>query len=111
MTTATLTKVGNSMAVVLPKGLRQQAGFEAGEKLSIDSPRKGVVVIMAIHDDAEDRLARLEKVEARISKRSRLAPSCSIWWIWRGRLSSRPLIPTSLTMRMGSFAPPLRRCR
>lgn len=74
MTTATLTKVGNSMAVVLPKGLRQQAGFEAGEKLSIDSPRKGVVVITAIHDNAEDRLARLEKVEARISKRSRLAP-------------------------------------
>lgn len=74
MATATLTKVGNSMAVVLPKVLRQQAGFETGEKLNIDSPRKGVVVITAIHDDVEDRLARLKKVESRIAERSKLAP-------------------------------------
>ena len=74
MTTATLTRVGNSTAVVLPKALRQQAGFEAGEKLNIDSPRKGVVVITAIHDDVEDRLARLKTAESRIAERSKLAP-------------------------------------
>lgn len=45
MATATLTKVGNSMAVLLPKALRQEADIDQETPLRIASPRKGVVVI------------------------------------------------------------------
>lgn len=69
MTTATLTKVGNSMAVLLPKALRQEAGIEADTPLNVTSPRKGVVVITSVFDENEDRLARLEKIEARRAAR------------------------------------------
>lgn len=69
MTTATLTKVGNSMAVLLPKVLRQEAGIENNSLLNIASPRKGVVVITSVIDEAEDRLSQLEKVEARRAAR------------------------------------------
>ena len=68
MTTATLTKVGNSTAVLLPKALREEAGIEQTTPLRIASPRKGVVVITSVIDD-EDRLARLKRVEARIAAR------------------------------------------
>lgn len=75
MTTATLTKVGNSMAVLLPKTLRQEAAIEASTPLSIASPRKGVVVITAVVDEEEDRLSRLEKVEARrVARRGEIQP-------------------------------------
>lgn len=69
MATATLTKVGNSMAVLLPKALRQEAGIEADTPLKVTSPRKGVVVITSVFDENEDRLARLKKAEARIAAR------------------------------------------
>ena len=45
MATATLTKVGNSMAVLLPKALRQEAAIDQDTPLRLASPRKGVVVI------------------------------------------------------------------
>ena len=69
MATATLTKVGNSMAVLLPKALRQEAVIEADTPLNVTSPRKGVVVITSVFDEKEDRLARLEKIEARRAAR------------------------------------------
>ena len=74
MATASLTKVGNSMAVLLPKALRQKAAIDDCCTVSVDSPRKGVVVITAIHDDTEDRLARLDNAEARIAARSKRHP-------------------------------------
>lgn len=69
MVETTLSKVGNSMAVLLPKALRAEACFEPDEPLRLDSPRKGVVVITALFTDDEDRLARLERAEARIKAR------------------------------------------
>lgn len=75
MIETTLSKVGNSMAVLLPKTLRSEACFEPGEPLRLDSPRKGVVVITALQSDNEDRLLRLERAEARIkSRENRLKP-------------------------------------
>lgn len=75
MIETTLSKVGNSMAVLLPKALRSEACFEPDEPLRLDSPRKGVVVITALHSDGEDRLARLERAESRIkSREDRLKP-------------------------------------
>lgn len=69
MATATLTKVGNSMAVLLPKALRQEADIAPDTPLRITSPRRGVVVITSILDDEDDQLARLKRTEARIAAR------------------------------------------
>lgn len=69
MVETTLSKVGNSMAVLLPKALRTEACFEPDEPLRLDSPRKGVVVITALFMDDGDRLARLARAEARIKAR------------------------------------------
>ena len=69
MVETTLSRVGNSMAVLLPKALRAEACFEPEEPLRIESPRKGVVVITALHSDDDDRLACLEAAEARIQAR------------------------------------------
>ena len=69
MIETTLSKVGNSMAVLLPKTLRIQAAFEPGVPLAVESPRKGVVVITAKVESDEDRLERLTGAEARIQAR------------------------------------------
>ena len=75
MATTTLTKVGNSMAVLLPKALRQEAGIEQDTPLHIASPRKGVVVITSVLDNEDDRLARLKRTEARIAaRRNKIKP-------------------------------------
>lgn len=47
MVTTTIKKVGNSAAVILPKALRSQAGMELGSKVSMESPKPGVIVIRA----------------------------------------------------------------
>lgn len=69
MVETTLSKVGNSMAVLLPKALRTQACLEQGMPLAVESPRKGVVVITALVAADDDRLARLEDAEVRIQGR------------------------------------------
>ena len=66
---ATLSKVGNSMAVILPKHLRQEACIEAGDPLKIESPRKGVVVITSAIS-TEDRSSRLRAAQDRIAARA-----------------------------------------
>lgn len=71
MTTTSLTKVGNSMAVLLPKALREEAGIERETKLSLSSPRKGVVVIAALQDNTEERLKALERAEKRIAENAK----------------------------------------
>lgn len=70
MATATLTKVGNSMAVLLPKALRQQAGIAQDTPLRIASPRKGVVVITSMLDEEDDRVSRLEEIERKLVERA-----------------------------------------
>ena len=74
MAPVTLTKVGNSMAVLLPKALREQAAIDAESPLSIASPRKGVVVITSLEDMGEGRLLKLEKAEAQIAMRTKMNP-------------------------------------
>ena len=69
MVETTLSRVGNSMAVILPKSLRTEACLESGETLRLESPRKGVVVITAMLSNDKDRLARLEDAELRIKER------------------------------------------
>lgn len=69
MATATLTKVGNSMAVLLPKALRQEADIDQETPLRIASPRKGVVVITSLLQEDDDRRAQLKRAEARIAAR------------------------------------------
>ena len=71
MATTSLTKVGNSMAVLLPKTLREEAGLNKDTPLNITTPRKGVVVITAIHDDRKDRLERLKQAEACIAENAK----------------------------------------
>ncbi len=71
MAPATLTKVGNSMAVLLPKKLRQEAGIEQDTPLRIASPRKGVVVITSARAEDDECLARLAETERRIAERGR----------------------------------------
>lgn len=75
MPLSTLTKVGNSMAVLLPKALRQEACIEPDVPLRINSPREGVVVITAVYDDSTDRLTRLQEAEERIASRK----VCAEW--------------------------------
>lgn len=71
MTEATLSKVGNSMAVILPKALRNAACLGSDEPLRLESPRKGVIVITALCEEDEDRIARLEDAESRIKARKK----------------------------------------
>lgn len=66
MTTATITKVGNSMAVILPKALRQAAALDDSSSVRLESPRKGVVVITAIEPLDCSRLERFRAVEKRL---------------------------------------------
>lgn len=70
MVETTLSKVGNSMAVLLPKALRSEAGIGPEDKLHITTPRKGVVVITAVAEDVNERLARLKSAQARIDGRA-----------------------------------------
>lgn len=74
MIETTLSKVGNSMAVLLPKTLRQEACIDAEEPLRVESPRKGVVVITSVIG-SEDRAERLRAAQKRIAERaSRVVP-------------------------------------
>lgn len=74
MTTATITKVGNSMAVILPKALRQAAAMEDGSSVRIESPRKGVVVITAIESLDCSRLDRFRAIEEKLKAKSTTLP-------------------------------------
>lgn len=97
MATATLTKVGNSMAVLLPKALRQEAAIDQDTPLRLASPRKGVVVITSMLDDEEDRLARLRRVEARIAaRRNKIKP-------WPEGLTADDLIAQTKEERYRDF--------
>ncbi len=69
MIETTLSKVGNSMAVLIPKALRQKACIGAGETLRVESPRKGVVVITSVMG-LEGRAERLRDAQERISARA-----------------------------------------
>lgn len=71
MATATLSRLGNSMAVLLPKPLRQQACIDVEDELHLSSPRKGVVAITALCESDEERLAVLTKAEQHIASRKR----------------------------------------
>lgn len=70
MVETTLSKVGNSMAVLLPKALRSEAGINPEDKLQVTTPRKGVVVITAVAENANERLARLKAAQERIDERA-----------------------------------------
>lgn len=48
MNSTTVKHLGNSAAVILPKALRQLAGIEIGDRVNIDSPEPGTVVIKAV---------------------------------------------------------------
>lgn len=74
MSTATITKVGNSMAVILPKALRQAAAIKDGSPVHIESPRKGVIVITATDAQGCSRLERLRAAENRLKARSATLP-------------------------------------
>lgn len=71
MVEATLSKVGNSMAVILPKNLRNAACLESNEPLRLESPRRGVIVITALCEEDEDRIERLDDAESRIKARKK----------------------------------------
>ena len=72
---STLTRVGNSAAVIIPSTLRHEAGVAVGDELRIESPRTGVIVITALFEGDADRKARLEETEKRLkSIASQLAP-------------------------------------
>ncbi len=73
MIETTLSKVGNSMAVLLPKSIRQDACISPQQPLRVESPRKGVVVISSLLDDEEDRLSRLQTANEQIRGRARTA--------------------------------------
>ncbi len=68
MVEATLSKIGNSMGVLLPKSLRAEAALDVDQLLRIESPRKGVVVITSVCDE-RDRLSILEETQGRIENR------------------------------------------
>lgn len=70
MVETTLSRIGNSMGVLLPKALRKEASFDADKPLRMSSPREGVIVITAVQDD-RDRLAVLEDAQSQIERRSK----------------------------------------
>lgn len=97
MATATLTKVGNSMAVLLPKALRQEADIDQETPLRIASPRKGVVVITSLLQEDDDRRAQLKRAEARIAaRRKKMKP-------WPGGITAEDLIAEAKEERYRDF--------
>ena len=70
----TLSKVGNSMAVLLPKALRHKAQIDTSAPIELHSPRKGVIVITAMDDTSCDRLAKLDAIEAKLAELSKSLP-------------------------------------
>ena len=72
MVETTLTRVGNSVGVLLPKNLRQSAMLDDRAKVRLSSPRKGVVIITS-YEDGKDRLERLKQAEGNISEREKRA--------------------------------------
>lgn len=73
-TTASVTRVGNGAAVLLPKALRQQAGISVGDVVRVVSPRQGVLVLSRETDEASGRLERYEAARSRICERARKLP-------------------------------------
>ena len=53
----TLTKVGNSAAMTINKAVRTAAGFSIGDKLEMDVPRRGVLVVRTREDTASAQAA------------------------------------------------------
>ena len=68
--TSSLTRNGNSESVVIPKPLRDQLGVSAPDRVSMDSPRPGVVVIRFV-DGCDRRRVALEAAEDAIRQLSK----------------------------------------
>ena len=66
--TTTLRKTGNSESVVIPKPLREQLGVHASDRVKLDSPRPGVVVIRFGSDVR--RREKLDEAEATLKQLS-----------------------------------------
>ena len=73
--------------------------MSVGDALSIDSPRSGMIVITAIHDEGADRIARLEDAERRLAALSQQMP--------RGR-QGKPQNTSSTSPAERSFRPSAR---
>lgn len=86
MTTATLTKVGNSAAAFIPSSLREQAGIAVGDTYSIESPHEGVVVLRFRRSDGNERLARFERAQRSIQAAASSIPA------WDDSLTADDLI-------------------
>lgn len=84
--TATVSRVGNSAAVLLPKALRQHAGISVGDAVRVSSPRQGVLVLSREEDDIGRRLQRYE--EARERMRARVDQ----WPAWPAGMTADDLI-------------------
>lgn len=63
MNTATVTRVGNSRAVVIPASIDDDM-FALGSKVEVKHVGHGVIVIRAQDDDRSRRLAALDDLEA-----------------------------------------------
>lgn len=74
MTSATLTKVGNSTAAFIPAKLREQAKISVGDEYSIESPRPGVIVMTFKNKKQnKSKLDRILEAEATIHELNRNA--------------------------------------
>ena len=50
MNSTTVRQVGNSAAVILPKELRLLAGIEIGDRMSVESPEPGTILLRALDE-------------------------------------------------------------
>lgn len=62
MPQASVLRVGNSVAVSLPRSFREENGIEAGDKVEVEYPAQGVMVIRPLRKPAEERLAAFREM-------------------------------------------------
>lgn len=59
-----LREIGNSVGVILPKGVLSQLGLEAGDEIDCMIKQPGVLELSVADADVEDLLEKAEKIMA-----------------------------------------------
>ena len=55
------------MGVIIPVEVRETAGFEAGDSILLEVPRKGVITVCSIEDNNEDNKMHWHKLKERLN--------------------------------------------
>ena len=60
-------KIGNSLGVIMPAGVRRAGGFNAGDEVIVECPRPGVITISSVVNAKKNKLQSWHELQAFIS--------------------------------------------